>query len=102
MSDPNDHSTDEGDSEEEKDGRDEGGEGTEGTNQEGLLTSFLFGNIDSGGKLEESFLDEATQRHLGSLGSMLADTALASFVEDVKDEGAVSYTHLTLPTKRIV
>ena len=87
MSDSNDHSTDEGDSEEEKDGRDEGGEGTEGTNQEGLLTSFLFGNIDSGGKLEESFLDEATQRHLGSLGSMLADTALASFVEDVKDEG---------------
>ena len=87
MSDPNDHSTDEGDSEEEKDGRDEGGEGIDGPNQEGLLTSFLFGNIDSGGKLEESFLDEATQRHLGSLGSMLADTALASFVEDVKDEG---------------
>ena len=87
MSDPNDHSTDEGDSEEEKDGRDEGGEGADGPNQEGLLTSFLFGNIDSGGKLEESFLDEATQRHLGSLGSMLADTALASFVEDVKDEG---------------
>ena len=85
MSDPNDHSTDEGDSEEEKDARDEGG--VDGPNQEGLLTSFLFGNIDSGGRLEESFLDEATQRHIGSLGSMLADTTLASFVEDVKDEG---------------
>ena len=60
----------------------EAGDGVNGEREEengeegsGLnLTSFLFGNIDQSGQLEEEFLDESTRRQLGSLGSMLADT----------------------------
>ena len=52
------------DSDEEANTREEGGGG-------GLdLTSFLFGNIDTSGQLEEEFLDESTKRQLNSLGSL--------------------------------
>ena len=47
--------------EETANGRDEGGGG-------GLdLTSFLFGNIDTSGQLEEEFLDESTKKQLNVL-----------------------------------
>ena len=40
-------------------------------------------------------------KHVAAIGSTHYDT-LAEAVEDVADNTAVSYTHLTLPTKRIV
>ena len=65
------------DSDEEANTREEGGGG-------GLdLTSFLFGNIDNSGQLEEEFLDESTKRQLNSLGSLLSGTPLNSFAREV-------------------
>jgi len=61
---------------------DENGQDGSGLN----LTSFLFGNIDQSGQLEEEFLDESTRKQLGSLGSMLADTNLNNIVEEVSSE----------------
>jgi transcription initiation factor TFIID subunit 1 len=85
MSEAADHSTEEEDSEEEKeDGRED--EVGEGGGQGGLLTSFLFGNIDRSGRLESGFLDLATRRQLGSLGNMLADTTLSSVRDEVKED----------------
>ena len=52
------------------------------------LTSFLFGNIDTSGHLEEEFLDEITRKHLtsNSLGNLLSGTNLNSIVREVSIE----------------
>merc|ERR1740129_746212 len=47
------------------------------------LTSFLFGNINTSGQLEEEFLDESTKKQLNSLGSLLSGTNLNSFAREV-------------------
>ena len=64
------------DSDDEANGRDEAGGGLD-------LTSFLFGNIDTSGQLEEEFLDESTKRQLNSLGNLLSGTNLNSFAREV-------------------
>ena len=64
------------DSDEEANTRDEGGGGLD-------LTSFLFGNINTSGQLEEEFLDESTKKQLNSLGSLLSGTNLNSFAREV-------------------
>ena len=50
------------------------------------LTSFMFGNIDTTGQLEEEFLDESTKRSLNSLGNMLSGTNLVSLAREVSIE----------------
>lgn len=98
MADPHDGNSD-GDSDEEDAEAGDGvnGEKEEENGQEGSglnLTSFLFGNIDQSGQLEEEFLDESTRRQLGSLGSMLADTNLNNIVEEVSSEAKESTEEL--------
>ena len=60
-------------------GRDEGGGSLD-------LTSFLFGNIDTSGQLEEEFLDESTKKQLNSLGTLLSGTNLNSLAREVSIE----------------
>ena len=80
------------DSEEEEESRmtsngREGEDNDNGKENTGInLTSFLFGNIDESGQLEEEFLDESTRKQLGSLGSMLTNTNLNNIVEEVKSD----------------
>ena len=83
------HENSDGDSDEDDAGAVNGDREGEENGQDGSglnLTSFLFGNIDQSGQLEEEFLDESTRRQLGSLGSMLADTNLNNIVEEVSSE----------------
>ncbi|CAG9856159.1 unnamed protein product [Phyllotreta striolata] len=50
---------------------------------EGILTGFLFGNIDEDGNLESDVFDSSEQKHLSSLGKL----GFVSFVKDIiKDE----------------
>lgn len=45
-----------------------GSENDEENEQPGLsLTSFLFGNVDEKGQLENDFLDQEAKKHLSSL-----------------------------------
>ena len=67
------------DSDEEANSREEGGGGLD-------LTSFLFGNINTSGQLEEEFLDESTKKQLNSLGNLLTGTNLNSIVREVSIE----------------
>ena len=60
-------------------GRDDGAGGLD-------LTSFLFGNIDGEGQLQEEFLDESTKKQLNSLGNLLTGTNLNSIVREVSIE----------------
>ena len=57
----------------------EGGDGLD-------LTSFLFGNIDQSGNLEEEFLDASTKKQLNSLGNLLSGTNLNSLAREVSIE----------------
>ena len=50
------------------------------------LTSFLFGNIDQSGNLEEEFLDDSIKKQLNSLGNLLSGTNLNSIVREVSIE----------------
>lgn len=60
------HDTDEkmDDDEDEDLDSDDEGQGNRGNLQTGLLTSFLFGNIDEEGRLETDVLDEVSIRNL--------------------------------------
>ena len=60
-------------------GRDDGAGGPD-------LTSFLFGNIEGEGQLQEEFLDESTKKQLNSLGNLLTGTNLNSIVREVSIE----------------
>ena len=50
------------------------------------LTSFMFGNIDQSGQLEEEFLDASTKKQLNSLGNLLSGTNLVSLAREVSIE----------------
>ncbi|XP_050517356.1 transcription initiation factor TFIID subunit 1 isoform X2 [Diabrotica virgifera virgifera] len=53
------------------------------SDDEGILTGFLFGNIDESGNLESDVFDSSEQKHLASLGKL----GFGSFVKDIiKDE----------------
>ena len=60
-------------------GRDDGAGGPD-------LTSFLFGNIEGEGQLQEEFLDESTKKQLNGLGNLLTGTNLKSIVREVSIE----------------
>jgi len=57
----------------------EGGDGLD-------LTSFMFGNIDQSGQLEEEFLDASVKKQLNSLGNLLSGTNLVSLAREVSIE----------------
>lgn len=58
----------------------------EDNNKQYDLTSFLFGNIDECGQLEDDILDNESKRHLSSLARL----GLGSFINDIVAEEDVA------------
>lgn len=76
-----DDERDERDDSDHSSGSDKEGSGSQGVN----LTGFLFGNIDSNGRLVDDIFDSETNKQLGSLARLGLDNPLVDVMREERE-----------------
>ncbi|CAH1113327.1 unnamed protein product [Psylliodes chrysocephalus] len=68
----------------------------EDSDDEGILTGFLFGNIDEAGNLESDVFDSSEQKHLSSLGKLGFGSFVKEIIKEHIDSNSQSSSQTTL------